>query len=193
MTNAFSAALRLTVSMVLLGAHPIKESSHRRALLLFSCAVLGITCNVFAQEVHGYMNNEARQFVGTWSGTRTERNPITGRAFTINFEVEFRGDGTYTERAGFGRATILQVEGRFSARRAAKPGDPSVTHILSLAPENIVHSPSSEELNALQVADLPNVERTEQYAFFYNLAPRGALTLQDTRPGAETWGLHRLS
>ncbi len=161
-------------------------------LFLFACAAVGFTCNAFAQGIGGYMSNEARQFVGTWSGTRSERNPITGRTYTINFEFQFRGDGTYSERAGFGRARILEVNGHFAARRGGKPGDRSVTHILALAPDDIVHTPSSEELSALQVADLPNVERTEQYAFFYNLAPLGALTLQDTRPGAETWGLKRL-
>jgi hypothetical protein len=90
------------------------------------------------------------------------------------------------------RATILQVEGRFSARRGSKPGDRSVTHILTLTPDKLLRAPSADELNALQVADLPNIERTEQYVFFYDLAPRGAATLQDTRPGAESWGLQRL-
>src|SRR5262249_3791919 len=79
-----------------LGSHAINASSRVRALLLFLCAALGFTCNVFAQRTGGSMSNEARQFVGTWSGTRTERNPITGRAYTVNFDFQFRSDGTYT-------------------------------------------------------------------------------------------------
>jgi hypothetical protein len=112
--------------------------------------------------------------------------------YTINFEFQFRGDGTYSERAGFGRAVILELAGQYSARRGSKPGDPSVTHLLTLSPTSLTTRPSTDELRALQVADLPNLEATEQYVFFYNLAPAGAATLQDTRAGAETWGLRRL-
>ena len=131
------------------------------------------------------------QMAGRWSGTRSERNPVTGLPFTVNFEFQFNPDGSYTERAGFGRATILVVEGQYTLQPGHKPGDPSVTHILTLQPLSLVQQPSQTDLNSMNVADLPNVTATSQYVFFYNLAPAGAATLQDVRPGAETWGLRR--
>ncbi len=135
------------------------------------------------------MNSDLR---GNWTGTRTERNPVTGLPFTINFEFAFNDDGTYFQRASFGRLTILEVEGRFNVRRASDPRDPTVTHLLELVPAKVIKMPSEQDLRALLVADLPNVERTSQYLGFYNLAPAGAATLRDTRAGSESWGLKRL-
>jgi hypothetical protein len=164
---------------------------HLRGFILVACAVAGITSNLTAQGFAALMSNESSLMVGSWSGTRTENNPITGRPFTINFEFEFRSDGSYTQRAGFGRAVILDVQGTYSLRRGSKAGDPSFTHILNLVPLTAARTPSAEEVNSLQVADLPNIAETQQYVSFYNLAPAGAATLKDVRPGAESWGLQR--
>jgi hypothetical protein len=139
----------------------------------------------------GVMSADTQKFVGRWTGTRTGNDPVTGLPFTINFEFEFRSDGTYWQRAGYGRLAILELEGRFVARTGRKPGDPTITHVLGLTPTNIIKRPSADDLRHLQVADLPNVEATQQWVFFYNLAPAGAMTLQDTREGSETWGLRR--
>jgi|SRR5436190_1188351 hypothetical protein len=163
-----------------------------RGMIFLASALLGITGILHAQRYGGPAGSDSGRMVGSWSGTRTENNPITGRAFTINFDFQFRSDGTYTQRAGFGRATILVVEGTFSLRRGSKPDNANFTHILSLTPANTTKTPSPEEINALQVADLPNVDATEQYVFFYDLAPNGAATLKDVRPRAESWGLQRL-
>src|SRR4051794_19110240 len=113
-----------------------------RGFIFVACAVAGVTSDLTAQTFAAFMSNESGLMVGSWSGTRTENNPITGRPFTINFEFEFRSDGTFTERAGFGRAVILDVQGTYSLRRGSKAGDPSFTHILNLVPETAARTPS---------------------------------------------------
>ena len=132
-----------------------------------------------------------RRFSGEWRGTRSERNPVNGQTFTVNFTFDFRPDGTYQQIARIGRLTLLKLEGRYSLRPGRKPGNPSFTHILTLVPERLAEEPGRDELRLLQIADLPNVERTEQYAAFYDLAPAGGLTLQD-RAGGESWVLQRV-
>jgi hypothetical protein len=85
----------------------------------------------------------------------------------------------------------LKLQGNYSIERGRKPGDPSITHILTLVPSHLQTAPRQDDLQLLQIADLPNVERTEQYTFFYNLAPNGGLTLQN-RDGGESWGLRKV-
>ena len=128
---------------------------------------------------------------GRWQGSRSERNPRTGQTFTIEFSFEFQSDGSYVEEARLGRLVILKLQGNYSIERGRKPGDPSVTHVLTLAPAHLQTAPGQEDLQLLQIADLPNVERTEQYMFFYNLSPGGGLTLQN-RDGGESWGLRKV-
>jgi hypothetical protein len=138
------------------------------------------------------MSPDAAKFFGRWSGTRTERNPVTGLPFTLNFEFEFRQNGTYTERAGFGRLIILELEGRYTVQRISDRRDPSATHSLELTPSAMTRKPTDQDLRAMMIAEIPNVEPTRQLASFYDLAPAGGLTLRDARPGSETWGLQRL-
>jgi hypothetical protein len=128
---------------------------------------------------------------GRWQGNRSERNPRTGQTFTIELSFQFHSDGSYVEEARLGRLVILKLQGNYSIERGRKPGDPSVTHLLTLVPTQLQTAPAPEDLQLLQIADLPNVERTEQYTFFYNLAPYGGLTLQN-RDGGETWGLQKV-
>jgi hypothetical protein len=137
------------------------------------------------------LNAQANRLTGEWRGTRSERNPINGQTFTVDFAFDFRSDGTYREVARLGRLTILSLEGTYSVRSGSKPGNPSFTQILSLAPVRLQTEPGRDELRLLQMASIPNVEKTEQYMAYYNLAPAGALTLQD-RSGGESWGLQRV-
>jgi len=131
------------------------------------------------------------RLIGVWNGRRSERNPFNGGTFTIEFAFEFRGDGTFFQEARFGNLTILKLEGGYELQPGHKPGDPSYTDVLMLRPDQFQMKPGREELRLMQVADLPNIEATEQYAFFYNLAPLGGLTLEN-RAGGETWGLRRV-
>lgn len=128
---------------------------------------------------------------GQWRGTRSERNPITGQTFTVDFAFEFQGDGTYSQEARLGRLVILKLRGRYMLQGGRKAGDPTYTHILTLAPGQPQVEPSRDELRLLQIAGIPNIDRCEQYLYHYNLAPAGALTLQD-RSGGETWSLQRI-
>jgi len=128
---------------------------------------------------------------GAWQGTRSERNPINGQNFTINFAFEFRSDGTYSEEARFGRLVILKLDGRYLLQRASNRADPMFTHVLALSPGKPQVEPARDELRLLQIADLPNIERTEQWVYWYNLSPAGALSLKD-RNGGESWGLQRV-
>ena len=137
------------------------------------------------------LNAQPGGLIGEWRGTKSERNAINGQTFTIDFAFEFRSDGTYREVARLGRLTILALDGRYSVRAGSKPGNPSFTRILILAPNRLQMEPDRDELRLLQMAAIPNVERSEQYMAYYNLSPAGGLTLQDTG-GGETWGLQRL-
>lgn len=139
----------------------------------------------------GVLDAQSGGLVGEWRGTKSERNAITGQTFTIDFAFEFRNDGTYREVARLGRLTILSVDGRYSVRAGRKPGDPSFNRILILAPNRAQVEPDRDELRLLQMAGIPSLEQSEQYMAYYNLAPAGGLTLQDTG-GGETWGLQRL-
>jgi hypothetical protein len=128
---------------------------------------------------------------GLWQGTRSERNPITGRTYSLAFRIQFNNDGSYVYVARIGSAPILKLTGRYSVRPGRKAGDPTFTHILTLQPTSIDQQPGSEELRLLQFADLPNVEATEQFVQFYNLSPAGAMSLKN-RAGGESWGLQRV-
>jgi len=137
------------------------------------------------------LNAQPGGIAGEWRGTKSERNAINGQTFTIDFAFEFRSDGTYREIARLGNLTILDLNGTYAMRAGSKPGNPSYTHILSLAPNRIQVEPDRDEQRVLQMAAIPNLERTEQHMYYYNLAPAGGLTLQD-RNGGETWGLQRV-
>jgi len=134
---------------------------------------------------------QAQDISGNWLGTRSERNAITGGTFTVDFEFQFAQDGSFRETARLGRAVILQLTGRYSLVRGGKPGDGTVTHILTLLPQNLEVKPSDQELRLLQMADLPNLERSQQYVTFFNVAPAGGMSLQN-QAGGESWGLKRM-
>lgn len=154
--------------------------------------IFGISTLLLSLAAASLLNAQGdRPLRGRWHGTRSERNPINGQTFTIDFAFEFKSDGTYVQEARLGRLTILKLKGGYTLQRGRKAGDPSYTHILSLRPGNVAVEPGRDELRLLQIAALPNVDPTDQYLFFYNLAPAGALTLQD-RSGGESWGLQRV-
>ncbi len=134
---------------------------------------------------------KAQDISGTWRGQRSEHDAIRGGTFTINFEFEFAPDGTFRERAGLGSAVILELTGQYALVQGGKAGDPTVTHILMLAPRNLQRKPSEEELRLLQIADLPNINGTEQYVTFFNVAPAGGMSLEN-KAGGEAWGLERV-
>jgi hypothetical protein len=129
--------------------------------------------------------------VGEWRGSLSGRNPITGRLFTIDLTFEFRPNGTYRQVARFGNLPILELDGTYALQAGSKPGVPTFTHMLTLLPGKPKVVPGPDELRLLQIAALPNLDRTEHYIFFYNVAPAGGLTLQD-RSGDESWGLRRV-
>jgi hypothetical protein len=133
---------------------------------------------------------QAQDISGAWQGTRSERNAITGGTFTVNFEFQFAQDGTFRETARLGNAVILQLTGQYSLVRGGKAGDRTVAHILGLQPQKLEVKPSNEELRLLQMADLPNLDETQQYVTFFNVAPAGGMSLQN-RAGGENWGLKR--
>ncbi|MDQ2843585.1 MAG: hypothetical protein M3Y72_21595 [Acidobacteriota bacterium] len=133
----------------------------------------------------------AQNIAGEWRGTRSERNAITGATFTVNFDFHFANDGTYLESAALGGRVILKLAGGYSLSRGSKAGDRTVTHTLTLQPSQCEVTPDEQEVRLLQMADLPNVESTEQYVTFFNVAPAGGMSLQN-RAGGKTWGLKRL-
>jgi hypothetical protein len=133
----------------------------------------------------------AQDVTGDWQGTRSERNAITGGTFTVNFEFEFAPNGAFRETARLGSAVILRLTGQYSLMQGGKPGDPTVTHILLLAPQSFEVKPGIEELRLLQMADLPNVDETQQYVTFFNVAPAGGMSLEN-RAGGQAWGLERV-
>jgi hypothetical protein len=134
---------------------------------------------------------KAQDIVGEWRGTRSERNAITGGTFTVDFTFQFAGSGEYRETARLGGAVVLKLTGRYALAPGGKPGDRTVTHILELEPRNLEVRPSRQELQLLQMADLPNVERTQQYVTFFNVAPAGGMSLENAA-GGESWGLKRV-
>lgn len=122
---------------------------------------------------------------------RSERNAISGGTFTVNFEFQFAADGTFRQTASLGSLAILRLTGQYSLVPGRRPGDPSVTHILTLAPRNVEVKPSQDELRLLMMADLPNLEGTQQYVQFFNLAPAGGMTLNNVASGGG-WGLKKI-
>lgn len=133
----------------------------------------------------------AQDISGAWRGSRSERNAFTGGTFTVNFEFQFAKNGTFRQTARLGSLVILQLTGKYSLTCGRRPGYPTVTHILSLAPRNIEVEPGRDELRLLQMADLPNIEATEQWVMFFNIAPAGGMSLQN-RAGGETWGMNKV-
>ena len=133
---------------------------------------------------------KAQDIGGIWRGTRSERNAITGGTFTLNFEFQFAG-GSFRETASLGGAVILRLSGQYSLVPGSQPGDPTVTHILRVVPRNVETRPREEELRLLQMADLPNINGTQHYVTFFNVAPGGGMSLQNTE-GGESWGLKRV-
>jgi len=135
--------------------------------------------------------SDAQNITGKWTGTRSERNAVTGGTFTVNFIFEFAQDGSYRETASLGNATILRAIGQYQLAQGSKPGYPTVTHVLRLSPQNFEVRPAGDELRLLQMAELPNISQTDQYVIFFNLAPAGGMSLEDTA-GGNSWGLRRV-
>jgi hypothetical protein len=137
------------------------------------------------------VNAQGRGIVGDWQGSRSERNPINGQTFTVNFTFRFTNDGTYEEQASFGNWVILKLSGEYALSSARNPADPTVSAILRLIPQSVQSAPNDQSLMLLQVADIPATNPTDHFVTFFNVAPLGGMSLKRTA-GGETWGLNRV-
>lgn len=133
----------------------------------------------------------AQSIAGRWVGSRSERNPMNSQTFTVNFVFEFASDGTYREQASFGTWTVLRLSGSYQLSRGRNPSDPTVSHVLSLRPQQVETAPNEQAKMLLDTACVANTDSTQQYVTFFNVAPLGGMSLHNVE-GGESWGMNRV-
>jgi hypothetical protein len=125
--------------------------------------------------------------VGAWHGGKSENDPVHGGYYNVAFSFTFAGNGEYTETVFMGAMQIMHAHGTYSLSPTRVPRDPTITHLLTFAPDQCEFA-SSEAAQIVALMALPANQNKNEYVGFAPLAGEGQMTLEDPVLGSAAAG-----
>ncbi len=133
------------------------------------------------------LNAANGQIVGTWSGGKSEHDYLHGGYVSADWTFTFSPNGTYEEEVFVGGHNAMSAGGTYSFTAASKPGDRTVTNLLSFKPGSVEFA--DQDLARVAASfPVPIKAPVREYVNFFRLSDANTMMLQDAdRSGSESW------
>ncbi len=127
------------------------------------------------------------RIAGTWQGGKSEHDYLHGGYVNADWSFTFGADGSYDETVFVGGQQDMHAAGSYSFPAASKPGDRTVTNMLTFNPTTCDYT-SRELAQVVAPFPVPTNAPVQEYVNFFSLSDGNTMMLQNAaRSGSESW------
>lgn len=125
---------------------------------------------------------------GTWSGGKTQNDPVHGGFLVMEFRFSFMSNGTYQETATMAGRQVMTAAGTYTVARARKQDDRSMTNRLEFMPTECRFASEALE-ETVKLFPIPKDRVLSVYIGLGSAEGGSHMTLEDMSQGGDSWSL----